>query len=520
MSKILDSAVELNKIQYIAGNNTLNFTATPITGGAPIVDATAGVYANGAFAQANAAFNSANNVAPQIQPAFSAANSAGLYANAAFTQANAAFNSANNVAPQIQPAFSTANSAALYANGAFAQANTALSNTNLNVSGTIRMLNQGGDEGGEIFLDKPQTNTSLSAGITVDIYQNKLRIFETGGGIRGAFIDIANTTANGVGSEITKYDANTTSTGVLSIPIGTTAQRPASAANGQIRYNTTLGRIEAYLYSAGWTSVLSDQYTVEYLIVAGGGAGAGGQAGEGSAAGGGAGGLLQGSFTVNPQTIYTVTVGAGGSSGPAGDAGNNGSNSSALSQTAIGGGRGSQGNATSAQNAGSGGSGGGGGYLGTTSGSGTPGQGYPGGNPSGATGSSGGGGAGAAGTPATNSTAGPGGIGVNWQSLGTYYAGGGGGGRHINNSNVGSGGLGGGGDGGQNTNSGTAPAGGTNTGGGGGGENPVSSSTGGAGGSGIVIIRYQGSQRGTGGTVTSAGGYTYHTFTGSGSFTA
>jgi hypothetical protein len=29
-----------------------------------------------------------------------------------------------------------------------------------------------------------------------------------------------------------------------------------------------------------------------------------------------------------------------------------------------------------------------------------------------------------------------------------------------------------------------------------------------------VIIRYSGSQRGTGGTITSAGGYTYHTFTG------
>jgi hypothetical protein len=41
-----------------------------------------------------------------------------------------------------------------------------------------------------------------------------------------------------------------------------------------------------------------------------------------------------------------------------------------------------------------------------------------------------------------------------------------------------------------------------------------------AGGSGVVIIRYLGSQRGTGGTVTSAGGYTIHTFTSSGTYTA
>jgi hypothetical protein len=35
-----------------------------------------------------------------------------------------------------------------------------------------------------------------------------------------------------------------------------------------------------------------------------------------------------------------------------------------------------------------------------------------------------------------------------------------------------------------------------------------------------VIIRYTGAQRGTGGTVTSAGGYTIHTFTSSGTYTA
>jgi hypothetical protein len=36
----------------------------------------------------------------------------------------------------------------------------------------------------------------------------------------------------------------------------------------------------------------------------------------------------------------------------------------------------------------------------------------------------------------------------------------------------------------------------------------------------VVIIAYPGSQQGSGGTVTSAGGWTYHTFTSSGTFTA
>jgi hypothetical protein len=39
-----------------------------------------------------------------------------------------------------------------------------------------------------------------------------------------------------------------------------------------------------------------------------------------------------------------------------------------------------------------------------------------------------------------------------------------------------------------------------------------------AGGSGIVIVKYAGSQRATGGTVTSAGGFTIHTYTTSGTF--
>ena len=47
----------------------------------------------------------------------------------------------------------------------------------------------------------------------------------------------------------------------------------------------------------------------------------------------------------------------------------------------------------------------------------------------------------------------------------------------------------------------------------------VGPSAGGAGGSGVVILWYTGSQKGSGGTVTSSGGVTYHTFTTSGTYT-
>ena len=63
----------------------------------------------------------------------------------------------------------------------------------------------------------------------------------------------------------------------------------------------------------------------------------------------------------------------------------------------------------------------------------------------------------------------------------------------------------------------TGTAGTVNTGGGAGGGGNTSVQNGAAGGSGIVIISYAGSQIFTGGTVTSSGGNTIHTFTASGS---
>lgn len=308
----------------------------------------------------------------------------------------------------------------------------------------------------------------------------------------------------------------------LTIPVGTTAQRPGTPAVGMIRFNTTLGYQE-YYNGTNWYQLEPAPYTVEYLVVAGGGAG-----GSAYGGGGGAGGYIASSATVATSTTYTVTVGSGGApapsgynNGPGGSGGNSSVSGSGLSATAIGGGGGGSGNNPSSY-ATSGGSGGGG-IDGTTVGSGTSGQGNAGGSSvsSGNYGAGGGGGAGAAGSNGTTTAGGTGGVGLNWQSLGTYYAGGGGGGTY-NGGTPGAGGNGGGGSSGgvspypQNGNAGTA-----NRGGGGGGASASPYTTqGGAGGSGVVIIRYAGAQRGTGGTVTSSGGYTYHTFTTSGTFTA
>lgn len=68
---------------------------------------------------------------------------------------------------------------------------------NVTAGTNLISANSSGDEGGEILLAKPQTNTTLSGtGVTIDVYQNKLRIFEQGGSARGAYIDL---TAAGAG---------------------------------------------------------------------------------------------------------------------------------------------------------------------------------------------------------------------------------------------------------------------------------------------------------------------------------
>ena len=57
-------------------------------------------------------------------------------------------------------------------------------------SGKIAVNTKSGDEGGEIFLSNPVTNTTITNGVTIDIYQNRLRFFEQGGSANGYYLDI------------------------------------------------------------------------------------------------------------------------------------------------------------------------------------------------------------------------------------------------------------------------------------------------------------------------------------------
>ena len=65
----------------------------------------------------------------------------------------------------------------------------------------LSLLHQSGDEGGEIFLNKAATGTTLTNGVTIDVYQNRLRIFEAGGSNRGGYFDLT-TLGNSVSTNL------------------------------------------------------------------------------------------------------------------------------------------------------------------------------------------------------------------------------------------------------------------------------------------------------------------------------
>lgn len=316
-------------------------------------------------------------------------------------------------------------------------------------------------------------------------------------------------------------------TGANTMPVGTTAQRPGTPTAGMYRLNSTTGEPEWWdANNSIWQTFRDFSYNIEYIVVAGGGGG-----GWDIGGGGGAGGVITGTVSARQSfDSFSFVIGGGGAGGTNGaQFGGNGSNTTGFGQTAIGGGGGGPSDG-SGQNGGSGG--GMGGATGAAVGSGTSGQGNAGGSKyrvGTVYAAGGGGGKNAVGGNGSSAKAGDGGAGVLW-SNGGYFGGGGGGGWLDTTpagilANRGLGGDGGGGGGGVSSGATGVvgpDAGQANTGGGGGGGAWQSSpwGQGNAGGSGIVILRYLGAQRGSGGTVTSAGGYTYHTFTTSGTYAA
>ena len=317
------------------------------------------------------------------------------------------------------------------------------------------------------------------------------------------------------------------------VKLGTTAQLAAlTFVDGDLASDTTLNKVKVFdgttLQNIGSSSFSSSavvsqsttiaDYTtptaavassplanIEYIVVAGGGNGgnylsgawgAGGGAGGfrsnvvGSPSGGGC--VAEAAYIATVQT-YTITVGAGGGASGFSSVSSSGGNSSIVpvSGTTIsctGGGKGGNGNTSGGTT--SGGSGGGNG-LGANGGSGTACEGFAGGGATGGNTSGGGGGAASVGLHQNAGSGGGAGVVSSITGTSVTYSAGGGGGGTTN---------------------------GVYAGDGSGGSNPGVTSRG-TGSNGIVVIRYLvGGITATGGTISTSGGYTIHTFTTSSSF--
>ena len=78
------------------------------------------------------------------------------------------------------------------------------------IPGLLTVSAVGGDEGGEIQLANALTNSILTGNVVIDVYQNRLRFYEQFGTNRGAYINLASTSA-GVGTDLLAGSSGTDS---------------------------------------------------------------------------------------------------------------------------------------------------------------------------------------------------------------------------------------------------------------------------------------------------------------------
>lgn len=128
------------------------------------------------------------------------------------------------------------------------------------VSGSeLTSTNASGDEGGQINLAKPP-NATIAGGVTIDVYQNRLRFFVQGGDARGAYIDLSGTSA-GVGTNLVSAGGGGTVTSVgLTVPTGLTVTGSPITTSGTLAITLTSGySIPTTASQTNWDTAYTDR---------------------------------------------------------------------------------------------------------------------------------------------------------------------------------------------------------------------------------------------------------------------
>jgi hypothetical protein len=112
----------------------------------------------------------------------------------------------------------------------------------------LRSSYTAGDEGGQIFLNKAATNTTITSGVNIDVYQNKLRFWEDGGSNRGFYLDMT-TGGTSVGTNLVGGGSGTVTSVGLSLPSIFTVSNSPVTTTGTL--TATLASQAQQLFLAG-----------------------------------------------------------------------------------------------------------------------------------------------------------------------------------------------------------------------------------------------------------------------------
>ena len=142
------------------------------------------------------------------------------------------------------------------------------------------------NEGGQIDLAIPSSGSTLNGTVAIDVYQNKFRIFETGGSNRGAYIDLTSA-STGVGSNLLAGGGSINLSPYLEVAnaVATYATKAYAAANTYVKsilantnsyisnkvdtttFNTVLANTNSYIATkSNWTALTSTNTALRTLI--------------------------------------------------------------------------------------------------------------------------------------------------------------------------------------------------------------------------------------------------------------
>lgn len=121
-------------------------------------------------------------------------------------------------------------------------------------SGTLTLPAVGGNEGGEIAFTKAPNSTLSGSTVVIDEYVDRIRFYESGGNVRGAYIDLS-IAATGVGTLLNNRASGIVNAGV-DVTLGNLRARIPTSGNRSLQVSTVSGSYSVYgsaQYTAGGT---------------------------------------------------------------------------------------------------------------------------------------------------------------------------------------------------------------------------------------------------------------------------